>query len=438
MIDKFGHWKRACGYAIPLLLTMTIQVFGLVSCADEDVELAAVTLGDQEFGAMLVASDGEQLLPIVTRNDSFEPTAVTGAVWMDGNGSSIVVDLAPETGLPSKVVLGDYIVLFANWNADGTVADVARVYGPTGYIEILRGVQVREPEPQIETEPGVKVSAATCLPNCPSKERTQAELLKVAGLGLSIATCGLATAASWGAMLLPCSGVVVSSAKMLTSEESWLNAPLERADKLLSGIDILQCITGDVSGCVSAALNRASSERQKAADREEAYQDLVQAANDRLMNGLIPSGYQEGEQPVCIDNYACTPGLTLNCIEGGTKTCQDDCTWGNCPKMSGGMCSFPNEGEAACEGAVQDVISQCTSSGGHIVGWTISKADCVSAYNCWVKGCPCLFSCAMECGNDSDCAQSCYADSGANAQAESTACSACEEPGVYGQCQTEG
>ncbi|MBP7381622.1 hypothetical protein KBA39_04410 [Myxococcota bacterium] len=431
--------KRISERGLCLLMTLMVLVFALVSCGvDEPTELAAVSLDDETFGAMLVSSDGEQLLPVVARNDSLEPTAVTGAVWMDGNGSSIVVDLDPGTGLPSKVVLGDYIILFANWNQDGTVADVARIYGPTEYIEILRGVQVREPEPQVETEAGVVASAATCLPNCPSKERTQAELLKVAGLGLSIATCGLATAASWGAMLLPCSGVVVSSAKMLTPEESWLNAPLERADKLLSGIDILQCITGDVSGCVSAALNRASSERQKAADREEAYQNLVQAANDRLMNGEIQSGYQEGGQPACIDYYACTPGLTLNCIEGGTKTCQEDCTWGKCPKMTGGTCSIPNEGQEACEAVVQDVIAQCAARGGHIVGWTISKADCVSDYNCWIKGCPCLMFCALQCGSDSSCAEGCILNSGANAEAESAACSACREPQVYGQCQSGG
>ncbi len=434
------RWLRnlAFGGRAPLALALAFQVFALASCGDDGAELAAIPLGDQDFGAMLVGSDGEQLLPIVSRNDTFEPTAVTGAVWMNAEGSGIVVTLDPVTGLPSKVVLGDYIVLFANWNADGTVADVARIYGPTGFIEILRGLQVRDPEPVVEGGLGVRTSAVTCLPNCPSKERTQAELLKVAGLGISVATCGVAAAASWGAMLLPCSGVVVSGAKMATTEDSWLNAPLDRANKLLGGIDILQCLGGDISGCVSAALERASNERQKAAEREEAYQALVQAANDRLMNGEIPSGYQEGEPPVCIDNYACTPGLTLNCIDGGTKTCLDDCTWGRCPKMTGGACSMPDEGESACEAAVQDVKAQCAAAGGKIIGWTTSKADCVSAYNCWVRGCPCLFSCAMQCGNDQNCAQTCFANSGANAQAESDACSVCDEPGVYAQCQTGG
>lgn len=439
MSYQYGLRNRAWVIGKPLILALAIQVLALASCGGDDgPELAAVSLDDQEFGAMLVGSDGEQLLPIVSRNESFEPTAVTGAVWMNADGSSIVVELDPVTGLPSKVVLGDYIVLFANWNADGTVADVARIYGPTGYMEILRGIQVREAEPEPEPEPGVVESAATCLPNCPSTERTQAELLKVAGIGLSMATCGVAAAATWGAMLLPCSGLVVSSAKMLTPEETWLNATLERAARLLSGIDILQCLGGDLSGCVSAALERASGERQKAAEREEAYQALVQAANDRLMNPMIPSGYEEGAPPACIDNYACTPGLTLNCIEGGTKTCLDDCAWGSCPPMSGGSCTVQNDGDDACGAAVQDVKAQCAAAGGQIVGWTISRADCVIAYNCWARACPCLFSCAAQCGDDQGCAQACLAATGANVESESAACSACDTPQVYGQCASGG
>lgn len=435
MASQYELRNRAHAIVKPLILALAIPLIMLASCGGDDgPELAAIPLSDQEFGAMLMGSDGEQLLPVVSRNESFEPTAVTGAVWMDSKGSSVVVELDPVTGLPSKVIMGDYIVLFANWSQDGTVADAARIYGPTGYIEIVRGIQVSEPEPKPEPEPGVVESAATCLPNCPSKERTQAELLKVAGIGLSMATCGVAAAASWGAMLLPCSGLVVSSAKMITPEETWLNAPLERADKLLGGIDILQCLGGDFTGCISAALARASGERQKAAEREEAYQTLVQAANDRLMNPEIPSGYQEGGQPACIDSYACTPGLTLNCIEGGIKTCLDDCAWGPCPPMKGGACVPPQTGDAACGAAVQDVKAQCAAAGGRIIAWTIGKADCVAAYNCWVAGCSCLFSCAMQCVDDQLCQQACLNATGADVQAESAACSACDNPQVYGQC----
>jgi hypothetical protein len=428
-------WLRFLALAIPLLGA---------SCGEGDgTELAAVSLTEGPFGAMLAGSDGEQLLPIVTRNHAGEPTAVTGALWMNADGSSMVVELDPDRGVPLKVVFGDFIVLFANWNDSGTVSDVARIYGPTGYVEILRNQPVGFPMPNMSEPPGVRSSAATCLPNCQSKERTQAEMLKVAGLGLSIGACGLAAVASWGAMLLPCSGTVVSGAKMVTSEDSWLNAPLERAGNLLGGIDILQCLGGDLSGCVSAALDRAAGERQKAADREEAYQALVQSANDRLMNGAIPSGHQEGDAPECIESYACTPGLTLNCVEGGTKTCRDDCTWGDCPTKSGGgggggACSFPDDGDTVCAGLVQSVESQCATAGGRIVAWTKSKADCVNAYKCWANGCPCLFSCGLRCGNDSNCAQSCFSSSGANMQAEAAACASCSMPEVLGQCQTGG
>lgn len=432
-----GAAMRAFCLVIPLLAA---------SCAGDDgPDLAAVPLAKGEFGALLAGSDGEQLLPIVTRNASEEPTAVTGAVWMNAEGSSIVVDLDPDTGLPSKAVLGDYIVLFANWSEDGKTADVARIYGPTGYLEILRNQPIgATPPPGFDGDGprGLVTSAATCLPNCPSKERTQAEMLKAAGVGLSLATCAVAAFTGWAAMALPCAGTVVSGAKMVTPEDSWLYAPLERAEKLMNGIDILQCGGADVGSCFSLVLGRAAGEREQAAAREEAYQALVQSANDRLMNGEIPSGYQEGEAPQCIDHYACTPGLTLNCIEGGTKTCQADCTWGECPRKTGGGggggCSVPGDGESVCAALVQQVEAQCAGSGGRIVGWTKSKASCVAAYKCWTNGCPCLFSCALKCGSDTGCAQSCFADSGANTQAEAAACAACETPEVYGQCQTGG
>lgn len=312
---------------------LAVLAFGL-SCGEEGgADLAAVPMAKGEFGALLASRDGDQLLPIVTRNESEEPTAVTGAVWMDAQGSSMVVDLDPETGLPTKAVFGDFIVVFANWSDDGTTADVARIYGPTGYIQVLRGLKLREAEPAIS---GVLTSAATCLwEGCGSKERTQAELLKVAGVGLSLVQCGLAAAVTWGAMVLPCSSTVVSGAKMVTSEDSWLYAPLERAEKLLSGIDILQCGGADVGGCFSLVLGRAAGEREQAAAREEAYQALVQAADDRLMNGEITSGWEQGTAPECIDHYACTPGLTLGCAGGTTKTCRADCTWSECPKPSG-------------------------------------------------------------------------------------------------------
>jgi len=416
-----------------LLLAAIPLVLG--ACGGEGgTELAAVPLAEGPFGAMLASSTGEQLLPLVDRDGDGNPTAVSGALWMNADGTSLVVELDRATGLPRKAVFGDFIVLFSNWTEDGTTADVARIYGPTGFIEIQRGLKVREVEPAV---PGRLTSAVTCLPNCPSRERTQAELLKAAGLGLSLVSCGLASAATWGAMLLPCSGAVVSGAKMATEQDSWLNAPLERAGRLLSGIDILQCLGGDPSGCVSAAIERATGEKEKAAAREEAYQALVQAADDRLMNGEIPSGYREGNPPECLQSYQCTPGLTLNCIEGGTKTCQADCSWGDCPRKSGGggVCAVANDGDAICSGLVSNVEAQCAASGGRIVGWSPGKADCVRAYTCWVGGCPCLLGCGLQCGNDSACVQQCFASSGANPQAEAAACSACSEPGVKGQCQ---
>lgn len=434
---------RGSGHGFPSwgLWALVIPVLVAACGEDDGAQLASVPLTEGQFGALLAGSDGEQLLPVVLRNEHGEPTAVTGAVWMDADGSSMVLDLDPETGLPLKLVFGDFIVLFSNWNEAGTLADVARIYGPTGYIQILRRQPIGVLMPDASSPSGMVTSAVTCLPDCPSKERTQAELLKAAGVGLSMASCGLAAVASWGAMLLPCAGTVVSGARMVTPEDSWLHAPLERAEKLLNGIDILQCGGLDLGSCFSVVLGRAAGEREQAAAREEAYQALVQDANDRLMNGEIQSGWEQGTVPECDNHYKCTPGLTLNCIEGGSKTCLPDCTWSDCPKPSGGgggSCSVPGDGDSVCAGLIKQVEAQCAASGGRIVGWTKSKAACVAAYKCWANGCPCLFSCGLKCGNDSGCAQSCVTEAGANAQAEAAACAACDTPEVNGQCQTGG
>lgn len=428
-----AHASGALSFAVVLVILSTF----VVACgSDGAVELAAVDLDNGEFGTLLVSSEGEQLLPVVTRNDLNAVTQVTGAMWLDANGSSAYVEIDPATGLPSMTVFGDFILIFSNWSADHTTADVARIYGPTGYAEILRGINVWEGEQQVAGEVS---SAATCLGSgCPSKERTQAEMLKVAGLAMSIGMCGFATAASWGAALLPCSGVVVSAAKLALGEESWLNAPVERAGKLLMAVDVLQCISGDVSGCVSLALDRASDERAKAATREETYQAMVQDAESRLMIGDQFSGVYAGEAPQCMNSYQCTPGLTLNCIEGGTKTCQPDCVWGACPKIGSGPCGLAQSGDEVCKDLMKGVEAQCSAAGGHIVGWTQGKAACVSAFNCWKNTCPCLLSCSLQCADDYSCTDNCITAAGSNIQAEAAACSACEQPQVEGQCGSGG
>jgi hypothetical protein len=368
--------KRHLGWCAVLAAT------ALAACGEGRVELAAVPVDSGRFGAMVVSSEGEQLLPVVARDPLGTVTALTGAVWMDGKGASAVVDLDPATGLPTRTVMGDYIVLFSHWSADRTTADMARIYGPTGYAEVYRGVRL---DAGIAAEAGRLTAAATCLPDCPSKERTTAELIKLAGLGLSIGTCAVATGISWGAALLPCSGVVVSSAKMLTGDESWLNAPLERAGKFLKGVDILQCLAADPGACVSLALDQASGEYEKKAAVEERYQALVKEADDRLMMPGMPAGLVSGSPPVCDDAYECTPGNYLPCYPEGTKQCKEDCHWGDCPKPT----PAPS-GMTQCSGAQPSC--QCTfeacatvTTSGHCTGWYKSSAGnfiCASCQDC--------------------------------------------------------
>jgi len=420
---------RGAALLIPALL--------LAACGTTKIEVAAVPVDSGKFGALLVSSEGEQLLPVVTRDASGQATAVTGALWMDGNGNSAYVDLDPLTGLPTRTVFGDFVLLFSNWSADHTTADVARIYGPTGYVEVMRGVRVGD---GVAATAGKLTAAATCLPNCPSTRQTVAELLKVAGLGLSIGTCGVASAVSWGAMLLPCSGVVVSAAKMVSGEESWLNAPLSRAAGFLKAVDILQCVSGDASGCLSLELDTAAGQLEKEAATVDKYPELVQAAEDRMMNGALPGGVLSGSPPACIQSYECTPGAYLPCLAGGTRQCGQDCTWPECPSAtSGGTCSVnAGDGDSVCQALVENVQSQCAAKGGKILSWSPDKATCVKGYKCWATSCPCLMSCSTTCGNDLTCVQACMTKAGKDTQAEATKCAACTMPQVQAQCQTGG
>lgn len=418
------------------LLWSLVVIPALLSgaCGEDKTELAAVPT-DGQFGALMVSSAGERLLPVVARDASGQPTAVTGALWVDGTGNSVYVELDPATGLPSRTVLGDFVVLFSNWTPDGTTADVARIYGPTGFVEVRRGVRLSEGD---AATPGRLSSAATCLPDCPSRERTIAELLKVAGLGLSVGTCGLAAGLTWGAMLLPCSGAVVAAAKLVSAEDSWLNAPLGRAGNLLKGVDILQCLGGDPSGCVSLALDQASGEFEKQASTVEKYDALVRDANDRLMNGELPSGVVSGSPPSCIDRYECTPGSYLPCLQG-TRQCGPDCTWPECPRREpAGECPLGADGNSLCAALVATVEAQCSASGGRIISWSPDQAACVQGYECWARTCRCLLSCSASCGNDMPCVEACVTAAGQDVQDQAVECAACPRPEVQGQCQTGG
>jgi hypothetical protein len=414
---------------IVLLCPLLLAACGI----DGTPELAAIPLASSPFGALMVSEKGETLMPVVARDPSGRATGVSAALWMDGTGNSAYVEMDLVTGRPTRTVMGDFIVLFSNWRENGTVVDIARIYGPTNYAEVFRGVRVVQ-EPAAEA--GRLTAAATCLPDCPSTERTVAELLKVTALGLSIGTCGVAVGISWGAALLPCTGVVVSSAKMLTGEEAWVNAPLDRAGRLLTAVDALQCLGGDPGGCVSLMLEGASNEVAKAAATVEKYAALEQDANDRLMNPQAAPGLVSGSPPDCIDSYLCTPGAYLPCYPEGTKQCQPDCTWTQCPKPrpSGGTCSPVTDGPSACAQLVRSVQAQCAAKNGTIVSWDPDEATCVKGYACWSTNCPCVMSCGEECQDDVACAQDCLARSGTDLQTAAAKCASCPTPAVRAQC----
>jgi len=323
---------------------LAVVVPAVVGCGGSDATKAsAVAVSSGAFGAMMVSSDGEMLLPTVSRDAQGRVTAVTGALWMDAEGSSVAVFLDPATGLPSRTVFGDYELIFSNWSADHRTADIARIFGPKGYIEVYRNVPIFDTAAAVDA--GLVVSAATCLPDCPTTLQTVSESLKLAGVAISAAGCYAAAGISWGAMLLPCTGYLVGAAKTLVGNEAMLD-DLNGVNTYLNGIDVVQCTAlMDAGACLQAALEGATTLMDKANAVITGNAANEAAAEQYLADLSMGSGVVQGIPPACDTVYHCTPGLTLKCIEGGEKTCREDCSWGDCPPppeppqhISGGTC----------------------------------------------------------------------------------------------------
>lgn len=305
--------------------------------------VAAVTKSTGAFGGLMVNDQGEALMPLVSRDVSGTATGITGALWSDASGASVTVYL-DDNGLPEKTVMGDFIILFSSWDATAQTVDVAVVYAPTGLIQVFKGVTVDPQTLGTDTAAPLKsmdASKATCFPACDSDTANLAALIKLAGLGVSVGGCGVGIAVSWGALALPCAGVIVSTATLVVDDEVWLNS-LEKTSSVLTAIDAFKCTLGDAEGCVGAALEIGGS---MVAATDTTLSDNgthVTDANIFLQDpsaGSLSGDVVSGTTPTgCVlsSSYECTEGSFLPCFTGGTKTCGSDCKWGACPASSSG------------------------------------------------------------------------------------------------------
>jgi hypothetical protein len=183
----------------PAKPTANVKLSGSVALVPRDVGAVLQTSG--LFGALMVGGKaGEMLLPIVDRDASGNATKITGALYMNNDtGNSAVVYLG-EDGRPTKTVMGDFILLFSNWSANGTTVNIALHCKNlhTHHIEVLKGVNV---DANIATNNANRevlshIAPMTCLPACGNDTKTLAELLKFSGLLIADGLCVVAIPAS--------------------------------------------------------------------------------------------------------------------------------------------------------------------------------------------------------------------------------------------------
>jgi hypothetical protein len=286
-------------------------------------DVAAVREASGRFGAIMAAKDGETLMPLVARDASGAPTGVTGAVWSDNRGGSVAVYLGAN-GLPERAVMTGFVLLFS-WNASAGTVDIAKVYTPSGYIELFKGVQT-----SVVALAGKL--PATCFPACGSDAKNLAEMLKLAGLGISVGLCGVGLAALEIVAVPPCAGVIVKTATLLVGDEQWLDG-LDRAGTVFSSMG---CAV-EPPECLGLALEYGGKIVDVLGAEENGNGPLLTAARAFLADPNRKSGVAQsgGGLPVCTQSYQCAPGHYLPCYPEGTKQCLADCTWTACPSVGG-------------------------------------------------------------------------------------------------------
>ena len=309
---------------------------------------AAVLSASGDFGAIMVNSAGETLLPKVTRDANGAATAIAGVLWTDASGGSYDVDYGAD-GLPTQAVAGNYVLLFTNWDTDAQTVDIAKVYAPTGYIEIFRGVSTASASANaakvLKGAAAANPAKMTCFPACDSDAKNLAELLRIAGLGLSLGGCAVATTISFGAAALPCAGLIVATATTVIDSDVWLEN-LGYAGEIFAHADAFQCGLGDASACVSTALEVGARTLDIADAVTTNYDDTITTANVFVTDPATPAGVaQDGDLPACTVatvDYECTDGTYMPCYPEGVKECGADCHWGSC--------NYETCGDGACDG----------------------------------------------------------------------------------------
>jgi len=350
--------------------------------------VGAMMLSSGPFGAIMVGKGGEVLLPIVERDASGNPVKVTGALYVNGEIGNNLLVYFDNDGRPAKAFMGDFIILYSNWSADNKTVDIAIIYTPTDYIEIMRGVKVNTNSTvksssaflqnfsQLTTNLSNDTSSqlATYFPVCNTPTKNLAEMLKIVGLGVSLGSClgpALFSAGTLTPLIIPCTGFVVSTATFLMGNEAWLS--LQGLEAGFSANDGFECLGGNIWSCVSYISYVGSelldtydqiSNKEKSYDIMAAYNALY-AGNS---SGIVQLG--NGTPPILPPKYECIPGGSMDwepCLLGGARKCQPDYTYGPCMCNNGTtLCEYCGDGH--CNKLQGENSITCPSDCPHVCG----------------------------------------------------------------------
>jgi hypothetical protein len=294
------------------------------------------------FGALMVNTNGEMLLPMVARDASGNATQITGALWSNASGGSAAV-YVDSNGLPTQAIMGDFILLYSNWNTSAHTADIALIYTPTNYISVFKGISVEK----ISSHVAAKLRASNesntstdwCWPTCSSDAENSAQAVKAASEIIDTALCGgsifctVTTGTCLGFVAPACAGMIVGAASLVDGNEPWVQSASDVSDAM----GVLGCASLDPLDCTTAALDVEGQIFDVMAATQNNSSALIATGDAYLTNATTPSGVvQNGSGlPSFPSTFQCTPGTYAPCYPDNLVTqCSANGVWGSCSAIS--------------------------------------------------------------------------------------------------------
>lgn len=246
----------------------------------ETYGVAVVATGDDDFAALALHENGEQLVAMTETDSSGNVTATTGAVWYSPNGEAFTV-FAGEDGLPETIIVGELTLVLSNYTE--TTVDVA-VIGENGDIEIIQDVPVNPDDiselrmlqaQSFNTDGYYKLAKSVNLDMLKLKKT-----LKIASLITTTAGCiavGITTTAvTFGAALaalaVPCGAAIVSAVRLVVDDDSVVGGATS------IGLGAIGCGLGDPFACPSLIIDTTETVVSVAEEKTEEQKPILNSS----------------------------------------------------------------------------------------------------------------------------------------------------------------